>query len=142
MIKTHNQCDICQGRTKCFYCKNESRPRKPLTMIDMYYCGGQFVELSIKDGEIIVKPIDRSIIKDIGSLVTMESYENRPYYNPFGYINKTYLDVLGDDLDRIVVSRTFNHILVCYTVKGSSNGKGCNEGCNQVKHEEFPECVS
>jgi hypothetical protein len=74
----------------------------------MYYCGAQFVELIFTKAskEIVVVPIDRSTIKDIGLLATKSNYPCVPGDPVFWNHPMTYEGLFGDDLTLIVSSHT------------------------------------
>jgi hypothetical protein len=92
----------------------------------MYYCGAQFVELIYTKAtkEIVMVLIDRSTIKDIGILATKSYYPCLPGDPIFWPHNKTYTELLGEDINRIVSSHTIfwskelTKKIVSYTKKG------------------------
>lgn len=121
----NNQCDICAGKG-CVHCNRKPRDEKTLDLCDMYYCGAQFVELIYTKAskEIVMVPIDRSTIKDIGILATKSHYPCLPGDPIFWPHTKTYTELLGDDLTLIVSSHTIfwskelTKKIVAYTKKG------------------------
>jgi hypothetical protein len=98
----NNQCDICASKG-CSNCIGKATKVKVLDLMDMYYCGAQFVEL-VHDkttDTVLVNPIDRAEIKDIGILATKSHFPCRPADTVFYPCKVKYEDILGDKLQMI-----------------------------------------
>lgn len=98
----NNQCDICASKG-CSQCVGKKTYERTLDLIEMYYCGAQFVEVvhHKKRKTIDVNPIDRASIKDIGILATKSHIPCKPKDTVFYPCSLTYAEVLGDDLQLI-----------------------------------------
>jgi hypothetical protein len=138
MLESSQQCDICQGRTTCYYCGNIRTERKTsakeLELIDIYYNGGKIVHMSLedsKDSQVETQEISRDMVKDIGSVITTHTYEVHPNFFPFWPEAGKYVDILGKLLQN---GGTVGRIIT--TSNKMTNGRISKIVAFEVKHGE------
>lgn len=138
MNESSQQCDICQGRTTCYYCGNIRTERKTsakeLELIDIYYNGGKIVHLSLddsKDSQIEMQEISRDMINDLGSVITTHTHEVQHNFFPFWPAAGKYVDILGKLLQK---GETVGRIIT--TSSKITGGKISKIVAFEVKHDE------
>jgi hypothetical protein len=98
----NQECDIYRGREVCHICGNQERYQRCFSFMDMYHMGAKFVRFKYRDNLVMFpfKP-DSDELKELSDMTTEKTY---PYYSPFALKDGSYQDLLGDNIDTIIVS--------------------------------------